>query len=855
MPHDIPLAQGYALIALRGVFTELVDRMTKRRKDAICIMLLPDADSHSSIEEEALKAAGAQSTATFDAAIDEKGNFYSGWKRAGKTLSILFDPDWLASQLGMTAKELQESGSELDLSTLAIATSEDEDAFDDGGDISPFMAFLDKPPTTAIQPAKAKEKRSGKQGVEQSKQRGAAPGRRTSTPRCPQRDPFDGSPEQMRELDKHVINLRAGKLSDGGADNTSLRDLEQLVEILADKASDGSLKHVLFWAHGGLVDEKSALSYAWDNIEWWAGNGVYPVFFVWETAGLDTIRQLVEAATRRNATRGFTDATDWLVEKVCRAARGIWSAMKSHAQLSSSAMHEGGAYLFARLLAERADAFDNVEFHAVGHSAGSIFHNHFLPTLERENSEVSGEILLQSVQFLAPAVTIADYSRLLEPLIKQQDIRFTTFTMDRRAELADSCFGVYRKSLLYLVSRAFEPQRGTPILGLEESLGENAADSNRIRGDFARTGNGYEQVLGPSAQGAVDWKASTTARKHGDFDNDPATMKSVASRIIGREAADYKVAERRSVFDQRFSGSQDELLELLTRSDRVFTAGPAPTTTPAVTAMIAPGGSRHFLSVAIDDYEGTARLHGCLNDSRLWRNTFAAMGFTTEKLHDREATAAALRNRFRSILEDASHGDQIVIHMSSHGTQVLDVDGDEPTSSPHDEALACHDYLGDDGIITDDELYEIFSLVPRGVSLVTIFDLCHSGNSTRMLLRAESSGIGPSQVKQRFLHLPPKLYERAGHRDRSTAASALTRPLRHLAIAACQPNQAALERDGNGIFSRVAAPILGRSGGNMSGAQFLAEVERAFGQDLSVQRPMIEGPDGWEHRPLFSPAV
>ena len=44
-------------------------------------------------------------------------------------------------------------------------------------------------------------------------------------------------------------------------------------------------------AHGGLVGERSALEYARTAVPWWKDQGIYPVYFVWETSAFEVIKQ------------------------------------------------------------------------------------------------------------------------------------------------------------------------------------------------------------------------------------------------------------------------------------------------------------------------------------------------------------------------------------------------------------------------------------------------------------------------------------------------------------------------------------------------------------------------------------
>jgi hypothetical protein len=112
------------------------------------------------------------------------------------------------------------------------------------------------------------------------------------------------------------------------------------------------------------------------------------------------------------------------------------------------------------------------------------------------------------------------------------------FTLTDRAERDDTCANVYKKSLLYLVSDAFEREArvpllkdGVPILGMERFV---RADG-QLMAMFDRPG--CEWVLAPNAApvGEADASRSTS---HGGFDDDEATLKATLARILGVESLD-----------------------------------------------------------------------------------------------------------------------------------------------------------------------------------------------------------------------------------------------------------------------------------------------------------------------------
>ena len=120
--------------------------------------------------------------------------------------------------------------------------------------------------------------------------------------------------KSFAELRRHVINLNAGRYSGDGEFSTSPADVramfrEHIPRWASDNADDGPLRIVLY-AHGGLTNEAWGLHTAAKQMKWWKKNGVYPIFFVWETGLWETLRQMFGDATRElglGGTRGWFD--------------------------------------------------------------------------------------------------------------------------------------------------------------------------------------------------------------------------------------------------------------------------------------------------------------------------------------------------------------------------------------------------------------------------------------------------------------------------------------------------------------------------------------------------------------------
>jgi hypothetical protein len=93
----------------------------------------------------------------------------------------------------------------------------------------------------------------------------------------------------------------------------------------------------------------------------------------------------------------------------------------------------------------------------------------------------------------------------------------------------DDDVGPYGKSLLYLVSNAFEGRRDTPILGMERHIKADSEVAAFLRDHIV--------IAGGAGAGSDDNYPLSRSNSHGGFDDDPATMNSLMWRILGTNPA------------------------------------------------------------------------------------------------------------------------------------------------------------------------------------------------------------------------------------------------------------------------------------------------------------------------------
>jgi hypothetical protein len=660
-------------------------------------------------------------------------------------------------------------------------------------------------------------------------------------------DDRDLTPEDRDLLRRHVINLRMGALSSGGEFQTSRDDVlalfaEHMPAFLEARKREGHPLRLVFFAHGGLNEELESLKNARNRIPSYLENKCYPIFFVWETGVketlVDVIREIIGLGPGRGIFGAITDFTDPALEVAFRnGGFAMWANMKRSAELAFLP-RQGGTFFVEQLVEFWKQHSSDMEIHAIGHSAGTIFHAQFLSMLCQQPSNPPLEV--RSVHYLAPAITVDLFKELMMPLVGNRVKTLTEFTMRRDFEVADAV-GPYRKSLLYLVSRSFEDAAEMPILGLEESIRRDP-DLVRFFGLLGNKAGRGEILFSTQEEGASH---STIAKKHGDFDNDRFTMSGVIRRIL-RIGDDTPITE----FPETVSRNILDAVAAPVRPAAPSLAAALVATVPPPVLLPAASGRQRAVCVGIDQYPPPNALSGCVNDANDWAAALRGFGFDVAVVTNQDATWKGLNDALNGLVSSARPGDVLVLQYAGHGTLVDDLDGDEQGN--RDSALCPVDFMSG-GFLIDDDLRRIFSGLPDGVSVTCFFDCCHSGTITRL------AAPGPvrigGDVRRRFLNATPEML--AAHRrfrqSVSLAPAAGRGPLtmKEVSFTACTDAQTAQEVDGHGQFTVRAMDILRRGLGGLTNEEFHTRVVAAFGSGVDAQTPQLDCAPTARVRPLF----
>ena len=351
------------------------------------------------------------------------------------------------------------------------------------------------------------------------------------------------------DLRPHIVSLgNDGALRPGGDYGTTADELREIFQVDMPRAMAAwPQKHVLLYAHGGLVDERSAIQRLADYRSVMLDAHVYPISFVWHSDYWSTITNILQDAMRRRRPEGvlgaakdfLLDRLDDTLEILARSLTGkaSWDEMKENA-LAAGSTPQGGARMALDLLATLKTQMD-FKLHIVSHSAGSIFHAPLVRLLTAPARKIASGYLqgqtgygmpVDTCTLWAPAVTTELFKQAYLPSVDDGSIgRLAVFALSDKAEQDDNCARMYNKSLLYLVSRAFEESvfgEGTPLLGMEKWL---ATDPDLTQ---LFTGGKADLVFSPNSNPEGSVTASRSAR-HNDFDDDGATLKATLARITG----------------------------------------------------------------------------------------------------------------------------------------------------------------------------------------------------------------------------------------------------------------------------------------------------------------------------------
>jgi metacaspase-1 len=262
--------------------------------------------------------------------------------------------------------------------------------------------------------------------------------------------------------------------------------------------------------------------------------------------------------------------------------------------------------------------------------------------------------------------------------------------------------------------------------------------------------------------------------------------------------------------------------------------------------------NKRALCVGINLFKNypTATLQGCVNDandmSALFQKLLGFQSADITVLPDAQATKANIMSNLKDMVDGAKAGkySYLAFSMSSHGTQVPDLDGEEPDRA--DEAFCPHDLAqaGDqwdrNHIIVDDELRDLFIQLPANVLLEVYLDTCHSGTGLKAI---------DMLLDRKPRYLPPPSLEAfkqvEGKRSRGLLRGLLEKGIvHHILWAACRADQTSADANiaggWHGAFTYYFCQEMYACNNSLTRPQVLTKVRADLVAGHYSQTPQLE---------------
>ena len=346
-----------------------------------------------------------------------------------------------------------------------------------------------------------------------------------SATRAKEAEFFKRGPKR-HEIAGHFAHFDDGKYVVHGDYWTTSADIQQTANRIKDNAD--WYKHVVVFVHGGLNSPKASANRIAALKDGFTRNGIYPFHIMYDTGVAEELKDVVLRAFRGEESRaeGFLDwindqiieRTDELIEDATRKpVTPLWDEMKRDArqpfEICTNNVTPDG--LDAIQIIAKTLQSTSIKIHLAGHSTGAVLIGHLLNALDT----LKIKNLISSCTLFAPACTVDFFQDHYAPRLKatHKGVHLPVldiYSLTNKLELDDNVVKAYRKSLLYLVSNAFERDKGKPILGMQKF----SKDLEVTKGLKLIYSNGRGKI--------------TRSESHGGFDNDAYSMNSLLKRIL-----------------------------------------------------------------------------------------------------------------------------------------------------------------------------------------------------------------------------------------------------------------------------------------------------------------------------------
>jgi hypothetical protein len=312
----------------------------------------------------------------------------------------------------------------------------------------------------------------------------------------------------------HFVHVDDGAYKESGRYWSTAFDVQETAALVAESEK---YDHLLLYVHGGLnsPDDSAQRVAAMRNV--FKENRVYPFHVMYDTGMVEELKDIVlhKSAQAVGRVGGGLDWADRFVEGLLRKPGTlVWEEMKKDA-CAAFAARGAATDALDQFMQQFKRQGKEKKLHLLGHSTGAVAIGQLLRTLSRRRLQ------FDTCSLMAPACTLEWYEESYAPVLdtegRLQIKDMAIYNLLDELEQDDTVTALYHKSLLYLVSNAFEREKERPLLGMQKF-----SDGVLKVGELPRIhySNG--------ATGKI-----TRSTTHGGFDNDVFTMNHILKRVLG----------------------------------------------------------------------------------------------------------------------------------------------------------------------------------------------------------------------------------------------------------------------------------------------------------------------------------
>lgn len=234
---------------------------------------------------------------------------------------------------------------------------------------------------------------------------------------------------------------------------------------------------------------------------------------------------------------------------------------------------------------------------------------------------------------------------------------------------------------------------------------------------------------------------------------------------------------------------------------------------------------KRALLIGINYYNTSYELHGCINDIVHMKSVlldkygFSESNITTLTEKALLPSKTNILNCIEKLVNGACPGDTLVFSYSGHGLNIPDYNHDEKCG--FDDAIAPVDFQKV-GFISDDDLFKLLiSRVPKDVTLIAIFDCCHSGSICDLRWNYTFSEYVVSSWEENMNETQGNIVVISGCMDNQTSADAF------------------IQYQSQGAFTFCLLEVLRQHNYNISVKELLRKVDILLASNSFPQRSQV----------------